>query len=185
MTRARVARSSCVRANSLRTQRSPFFRRRRAPRRSRSPLSRQRQRQCSLVWRALSAGASDCGGRFRASESPSAAQRTLSSFDTLDRQRLQRSQRFQRPRRLQRIERVQRVTEARSRLRPSGIAGPPSTHWTHPRQTHCRRPRLPRSLRFPRGFSARQRGGTSHGARPRSLRDVFGHTASISRRRKT
>ena len=69
------------------------------------------------------------------------------------------------------------------RRRPRRVARPPSTHRPSPRQANNRRPRLPRSVRFPRGFRARQRRGSIDDASPRSLRDVFGHTASISRRR--
>jgi hypothetical protein len=71
----------------------------------------------------------------------------------------------------------------RSRYRPRRISRAPATDRTGARAPDHRRSRLSRTLRFPRWFSARERGGASHGACPRSLRDVFGHTASISRRR--
>ena len=81
------------------------------------------------------------------------------------------------------VEPVDPRDPTRSRYRPGRVAPASATHRTRSREANNRRPRLPRSLRFPRGFSARQRGRSGDGKRPRSLRDVFGHTASISRRR--
>ena len=78
---------------------------------------------------------------------------------------------------------VDALDPTRSRYRPGRVAAASATHRTRSRATHHRRPRLPRFLRFPRGFRARQRGGSGNDKSARALRDVFGHTASISRRR--
>ena len=77
------------------------------------------------------------------------------------------------------------VDSYRRRHRSGRVAPSPSAHRACLGEPDRGRSRLPRSLRFPRRLSTRQRGGSSHGARPRSIRDVFGHTASISRRRKS
>jgi hypothetical protein len=67
--------------------------------------------------------------------------------------------------------------------RPRGVPRAFTPDRTSPRAPHRRRPRLARPLRFPGGISARQRGGSGDVENARALRDVFGHTASISRRR--
>jgi hypothetical protein len=165
MTRADRSDSSFGRADSLRAQRSPFLFRCRAPRRGCSPSSRDARRNRAVIDRSGRTATTDRGGRFRARAPAFRPYTALGAFA------VQRAQRPQRPQR-----------SPRSRHRPGRIPRAPPAHRTGPRQAHRRRPRLPRSLRFPRGISARQRCGSGHGARARSLRDVFGHTASISRR---
>jgi hypothetical protein len=84
---------------------------------------------------------------------------------------------------LESLDRVDSPDATRSRYRSGRVAGALATYRPSARAAHRRRPGLARTLRFPGGISARQRGGSGDGKNARALRDVFGHTASISRRR--
>lgn len=166
-------RAASFAGDSIRTQRTLFFFGSRAPRRGRALLSRVASRRradgkCAGIaasanrGRGLREGVEGIEGIKRIEgEDPSSP--ILEHVDSLDR--------------------VDSLAPTRSRYRSGRVAAASATNRTGSRQPNSRRPRLAWSLRFSRGFRARQRRGAINEKSARSLRDVFGHTASISRRR--
>jgi hypothetical protein len=166
---ARLRALSPRRGDPLRTPRPHFFRRRRPARRRRAFPPGDRRPTAWARGPGGARAADEPGGRgTRATrDRPLAARKAPGGFEFSP----------------DPIDPLDPLDPCGPRHRPRRVARAAPTHRAGARQAHHRRPRLPRSLRFPRGISARQRRGTSDGAHPRSLRDVFGHTASISRRR--
>lgn len=163
-------RTASFAGDSIRAQRTLFLFGSRAPRRRRSAASRLTRRRDGACGQPRRSRGADLRRRFceelegiegvEGIEGIEGGNRGVSTVDPLD-----------------------PLDPLGPRHRPRRIPGPAHAHRPHPGEPHHRRPRLPRPVRFPRRISARQRGRTGDVTCPRSLRDVFGHTASISRRR--
>lgn len=168
-------RSSFASAYSVRAQRAPLLFSRYAPRRGRAPPARRPRCGGTIVIRSRGAGESNRRGRFgedaRADRPDGAysAHRAVRADSAIT-----ASRSFSAP---------TPSSTSGSRHRAGRVSRAPAPNWTVARKAHNCRSRLPRPLRFARRISTRQRGRTGDGQNARSLRDFFGHTASISRRR--
>lgn len=159
-------RSSFASAYSVRAQRAPLLFSRYAPRRGRAPPARRPRCGGTIVIRSHGAGESNRRGRFgedARADRPGGAYSAITASRSFSAPTLS--------------------STSGSRHRAGGVSRAPAPNWTVARKAHNCRPRLPRPIRFARRISTRQRGRTGDGQSARSLRDFFGHTASISRRR--
>ena len=174
---ARPGDPSLARAYSVGAKRPSFLCRCRAPRRGGPASSRHRGGAAAVAYCSQGSRNPDGGGGFSANRANRAngavgAVRAFRAFGAFGAFEVPGDPPIPRS-----------PDPSRSRHRLRRVPRAPPAYRTGPREAHRQRPRLPRAIRFPGGISARQRSGSSHGARARFLRDVFGHTASISRRR--